>query len=213
MKKIILLLFLCLSIYFVTSCSYLNLQIKEKTIKNQNNNIRYPKITLKKQPKLQDKINRQIYEVALAGKKDLKKYKPETYDYLSQYSVTYRKGPLISILFQSSLTFPKLAHPINTLNSLTFNLLSGNHYQLKNIFSFFSNYEKKINKILTEKLKGKNLLQKFTGITKNQTYYLTHDGLVIYFQEYIYTPHVQGPLTILIPYSKIKNTIKKEFLP
>jgi len=54
------------------------------------------------------------------------------------------------------------------------------------------------------------MINEFRGITVNQDYYLTPKNLVIYFQQYEYTPGYVGIPEFEIPYRTIINYINEE---
>ena len=213
MKKnitLLLILILFLTLALVQACHYPTITIQEQTISNKNDDIQYPEIIGLNTKKQTYKINKSIYEKTLNLKKELKKYKnyKKEYNYITRYKVTYHKNGIVSILLKQHLSIPALAHPINKLDALTFHAKFGTVFKLKHLFKFGYNYRAKINKIVLETLEKKEikLLKKFKGIEKNQDFYLTPDAIILCFQEYAYTNHSQGPLTISIPYKNLKNS-------
>lgn len=54
---------------------------------------------------------------------------------------------------------------------------------------------------------GFDLLDEFKGIEDGQEFYLTSDGLVIYYQPYVYTPYAYGPLKLYFNYSDLDHLI------
>jgi len=55
-------------------------------------------------------------------------------------------------------------------------------------------------------------IREFQGLDAEQEFYLTDNGLVIYYQPYVYTTRSYGPLIVEIPYLRIYKIIRKEYL-
>lgn len=110
-------------------------------------------------------------------------------------------------------TFKKqAANGLTVQKSVTVDLETGRVYQLQDLFDENSNYKNVISNMIRQQIKERNLplIKEFKGITGNEDFYLTQNGLVIYFQEIEYTPHYVGIPEFVIPYSQIKDMLNKE---
>lgn len=172
--------------------------------------VTYPRIFGQINPAVQYRINRAIRQQA-------RKYMPEPTSYMdivyanSSYTQTLRKNNIFSLRFESGYFQNHAAHPISFLSSITFNARTGQIYSLADLFDPQSNYKQRLTRIIQQQIIAKQipLLVPFKGITGNEDFYLTNDGLVIYYQIYEYTPYVYGILQFTIPYSEIRDIISK----
>ncbi|MFA4967495.1 MAG: DUF3298 domain-containing protein [Candidatus Margulisiibacteriota bacterium] len=209
--KILIALIILLSCILVYK-SFLGNQEKiiNKNIKTVNLDVKYPQTANLKDKALQKQINDFLYAKAFEHIKAQKFTKDEekTISYFAIYEVAKFTSPLLSVKFDESFMFKHMAHPNNAVKSITLNLKTGKVYSLKDLFK--GDFEKRLNQLIKEEVAKREppLLTPFKGIDKDQEFYLTKDSLVIYFQEYLYTCHAEGPLFIYIPYSSIKDILR-----
>lgn len=86
------------------------------------------------------------------------------------------------------------AHGLTLMKSLTFNVQTGEQYQLKDLFKPGSNYVETLSKIVQTQIDQRDiqLLGEFSGISPDQDFYIADKALVIYFQLYEITPYYVG---------------------
>jgi hypothetical protein len=53
-------------------------------------------------------------------------------------------------------------------------------------------------------------IEVFKNIDKEQEFYLSNSGLVVYWQEARYFPRYLGPLEVTVKYSDIRGLLRKE---
>jgi hypothetical protein len=130
--------------------------------------------------------------------------------------VAFDRKDILSIKFEECLSIPFYAHPFNAVYTVTVNTSDGSPYKLKDLFEPGVSWEADLNGILKKDIdelaKESKIppLEVFNGIDKEQEFYLSKEGLVIYWQEARYFPRYLGPLTITVPYKKIEGNIMRE---
>jgi hypothetical protein len=124
------------------------------------------------------------------------------------YEIMLNKHCLLSIYF-TNFTYTKgAAHGLTLAKGLTIDVLTGHLYQLKDLFRPNSGYRMRISNTIKKQIKEKDvpLIADFKGIDpEHQDFYLTDEGLVVFFQLYEYTPYAYGIPTFLIPYSELRD--------
>jgi len=116
-------------------------------------------------------------------------------------------------IFSLSLTvysFTGGAHGMTIVKSLTFDVASGQQYELSDLFKPNSEYVSKLSSIIAGKIKDWEtlLLEPFTTIRTDQDFYLADHALVIYFQLYEISPYVAGFPYFPIPILDIQDIIQ-----
>lgn len=184
--------------------------IIEQSVQNQCTNVKYPQVQGLKNESVQNQINemikRQVF--SLIPEQGCDVYQ----EILGIYRITLNEKGILSIRFEV-YTFPiHAANGLTVVKSLTFNLATGEAYQLHDLFRINSDYKIVITKMIQQQIRERDLplIKEFRGITDYQDFYLTENSLVIYFQEIEYTPHYVGIPEFAIPYSKIINLIRKD---
>ncbi len=203
--------------FFKSQINYPYLQIKEKYIEKEKENIN-----------VINKINNEIYNYIVNFKDNIEKqseeYKQEyessykdsslpkfVYEAYSEYDVTYNKDNLISIPILT-YEFTGGAHGMSVLKSFNYNLKSGQELKLINIFKDNISYKSVINSYIKHEIeKNKDLYftgkDGFKGIDDNQEFYLENDKLIIYFQLYEIAPYYVGIPKFEIPFKEIEDII------
>lgn len=187
-----------------------NLTIIEKQIKTDQLDITFPQLQKMKDRKLESKINSLLVDKAMEikHKNDIdEKDLPKTTFYVS-YLPPYLKDNLLSIRFNTMYYVQGAAHPTNLIKSITINLADGTDVKLDKLFKPNTDYGKRLNERMKQAIKEKDITISvpFKGLEENQGYYLTDEGLVLYYNEY--TPHVVGPLAFTVPYRVIADLLQ-----
>lgn len=167
-------------------------------------------------------INKTLYDDAISFKNSvealaLKDYNSllkagievRPYQVITKYTLHYLKDYLSLVVTYYQYTGG--AHGIYNEVPYNYNLNTGERLQLKDIFKEGYDYKSIINKeILSEISKHPDNYFKdaFKGIKENQEFYLTKEGIVIYFQVYEIAPYAAGNPEFLIPYSKVSEGLR-----
>ncbi len=173
--------------------------------------IKYPVITKMQNKDIENRINSIIEnkfglhdEPAETGDETFK----ETLNV--NYEVKRRTENALSLRIFFSAYMEGAAHPSNFIEGLTINLKTGKELQLQDLFAQGVDYKSILDPILKEKVNKLDyeLFEEFKGIEDKQGFYLTDTALVIYYQEYVYTPHAVGPLEFEIDLNEIDCRIE-----
>lgn len=138
----------------------------------------------------------------LSGKQETISWLPLTADVT--YQIPYNNNKILSVLFQEFLWFGG-AHPSTEQFSFTYDLCSGRELTAKELLGvtekevkeriangFEQEYKKNPEKYFPEEIKRLKTLN-FT-----YDYYLTDQGVMVYFNPYAIGPYVSGILTLLL---------------
>lgn len=183
-------------------------------------NIQYPYFSMTDKA-VADKINAVILADVEASQKEaqdnLKAYegsqspnKSETY---FNYRIAYEQGNFLSVVLLDYQYYGG-AHGTTRQITHTFDLTTGGEYSMKDLMKGDSGYVGYINDYIKAKIVKDGLedsqLVKFESIADNQAYYLSDQGLVIYFQQYEYFPYAAGIMEYDFPFGDLGNYLKPE---
>lgn len=168
----------------------------------------YPRVTNLTDRRVEAKINRIIRETAAAAIPD---YQPGTaiIEAQSGYTTPLNMKGILSLRFQDYYYPEKAAHGVTKVGSVTVNLNSGEIYRFAALFRPGSNYRGRLNQLIQTQITEKRIpmLKPFAGVGPAESYYLTPDSLVIYYQPYEYTPGYVGVLEFTVPFAQIRENI------
>lgn len=109
------------------------------------------------------------------------------------------------------------AHGMPIKNYYYFNINTGESYTLKDLFIKDSDYINPINRIIKEMIAKEEgdensmfFPDSFETILEDHYFYLTKEGLVIYFYPYDIAPYAAGFPEFKIPFEKLNNIIDKQ---
>ncbi len=104
------------------------------------------------------------------------------------------------------------AHGNGVLKAINFDIKTCRLLKLSDLFKLSIDYKSQINRWIKDYFERVKTLKDFEGIGDDQEFFMTDEGLVIFFQKYEYTPYSQGCPMIFIPYGSLKG-FKGEYLP
>ena len=184
--------------------------ITENKIENECTDVSYPQVAGLKNEDVQNKINQLIRKqiIDLIPKEGCQKYNTIK----GIYQVELNKNGILSIKFDVYTIRKQAANGLNVQKSITVNLETGKIYQVYDLFRRNSGYRAVITRMIKEQIKERDLplIKEFKGIGDNESFYLTNNALVIYFQEIEFTPHYVGIPEFTIPFNQIKNLINED---
>jgi hypothetical protein len=163
-----------------------------------------------------NKAKRELYRAAVEGYLDAQKngFPFNEYNMTVEYAVTYNQNCAFSF-YRDAYTYTGGAHGSTVRLSDTFSLLSGRKLSLGD---FFTNKEYWKFAVLSAILKQADETQNASQIyfenyrelilrTYNpESFYLTPDGIAVYFQQYDIAPYSTGMPVFVLPYSEIGAT-------
>lgn len=183
-------------------------------------NIQYPEIQGLEDGEVQDKINSVFARLAadaknsgseaakiMAAEELLPDYfKAETY---FNYQVKYNRSGLLSIVF-SDYQYSGGAHGLTVQKAYTFDLKTGEQYLLKDIFTEGSGYVSLITGDVKRQMAEREMtetLVPFEAIREDQDFYLSNNGVVVYFQAYEYYPYAYGIPEFAVDFSSMNEIL------
>ncbi|MEG0773462.1 DUF3298 and DUF4163 domain-containing protein [Clostridium sp.] len=161
---------------------------------------------------IRDSIEKMAKEDAEMNKKS--GYDVRQYVVTSNYMETYKDNNILSltlIIYQ----YTGGAHGSTTQLTYNFDLNTGKVGVLKDFFDNNENYRDIILKQIRKEIETEpenyfpETIKNFNGIPYDQSFYLDHDNLVVYFSEYEIAPYAAGIPQFKIPYSVFQNGLKK----
>jgi hypothetical protein len=144
------------------------------------------------------------YEYSVANN-----YPIREFEAFVDFVVTYNQNCMISLYFDQ-YEYAGGAHGLTVRYSDTWNLTKSKRMELGDFFPHRSNYKdfliQTINKQIEDELTKENAMyfEDYEKLVKENfktnNFYLSKEGLVIYFQQYDIAPYAAGIPTFVIPY-------------
>lgn len=144
-------------------------------------------------------------------------YDVRQYNVTSEYNISYNKDNLLSVVL-TLYQYTGGAHGSTSKIAYNFDVNTGKYGVLQDFLGNNPDYratvlkeiktqmEKDIQKYFPDSIKNLN------GIPYNQNFYLTDDGVIVYFGEYAIAPYASGISEFKIPYKKfpkgLNNNVK-----
>lgn len=129
------------------------------------------------------------------------------------YTVTYNQHGLFSIVLEA-YSFTGGAHGMTTRTPYTVNLLTGETYQLGDLFKPGVDYIRILSDEIKKQMKERDLeqylLQPFEAIKPDQKFYIEDGNLVIFFDLYEYFPYAWGFQEFPIPMASLQRYLVPE---
>lgn len=186
-------------------------EVKYKPIKYVT--VYYPVVEgLKKD--IETKINNKLYELFVEPRKNITEK-----DQLSvEDTFTSNLQGQLLVINQNGYDYPfGAAHGMPIKNYYHFNINTGEFYTLKDLFIKDCDYVTKINSIIKEMIEKQEINNEsmlfpdsFETIAKDHNFYLTQDGLVIYFYPYEIAAYAAGFPEFIIPFEKLSNILDEQ---
>ena len=170
--------------------------------------IAYPRVVNLSGKSLADKINKIIRKTACNA---IPSYNPGTsiIEAQSGYTTPLNMKGILSLRFQDYYYPEMAAHGVTGVSSVTLDLFTGYVFEFCELFRRGSNYQARIDQLIQAQIIAGQIpmITPFKGVGPHESYYLTPDQLVIYYQPYVYTPGSYGVLEFKIPYVQIMDII------
>ena len=174
-------------------------------------NVAYPVVTNLADQRLEKKINDVIIHTLNTMLIEQGFYNENLVEMIGHYEIkTNERGILsLSLLVYS---FTGGAHGLTIVNSLTFDVITGKKFTLKDLFQQDSDYVRVLSDIISKKMTEWDvpLLEEFYAIRADQDFYLADHSIVIYFQVYELTPYVYGFPYFPIALKDIESIIRRD---
>jgi len=190
---------------------YQGLVVREEKYKpNKDYLVYYPQIEGMQSRVAQDRVNQRLKELSQVVPID-----PNAqldYSYTGDFSIALFKKNLLEFELDG-YHFPfGAAHGMPTRVFAPIDLVTGNVYQLKDLFKQGADYVKVISDIIANQIKNDPQYSyvfpnTYKGIKPDLPFYVKEDALYIYFQPYEIAPFAAGFPTFKIPFQEIINMI------
>ncbi|WP_256758582.1 PdaC/SigV domain-containing protein [Cohnella sp. WQ 127256] len=121
------------------------------------------------------------------------------------YTITYNEQGKLS-LYVNYYIYTGGAHGSTARVPYTFDLATGNQLTLKEAAGGNAKYVSIINNEIQSQIKarGIGLLNPFKTIEQDREFFLKHNGVVVYFTQYEYTPYSEGMPEFEVPFVAFK---------
>ncbi len=174
--------------------------------------IYYPVVYGLRNPSVEQRVNRAIYNLVLDLQQAQQKVQTGTnMEMTGHYEIKTNERGILSLILSNYAYSRPMAHGYTMAKSLTFNLADGSVYALGDLFKPGSDYVKVLSAQVAQQIKERELplLNGFQSIQADQDYYLADKSLVLYFQLYEITPYYVGfPMFPISVYS-VQSIIKE----
>ncbi|MBM7096144.1 WG repeat-containing protein [Bacillus sp. H-16] len=185
---------------------------EEKYKPNKDYLVYYPQLEGMADTSAQERVNR-----ILSQESQVKPVPPGSqldYSYTGDFSVKFFEKDLL-VLELAGYNYPfGAAHGMPTQTMVNVNVVTGEIYELSDLFLPGSDYVAVISDIIgtmiVAETDGYYFPDAYEGIRPDQPFYVTEDGLWIYFTPYEIAPYAAGFPTFNIPFPEIMELINTE---
>lgn len=129
------------------------------------------------------------------------------------HTFTLNQAPLLGVTL-TEMMYTGGAHPMTYLRAFTFDTRTGEALSFGDLFRKDADYRTRLNEIMAAQITERKIpifsFRPFGGVKDDQEFYLTPEGLVVYYQLYEYTPYVAGFLKFPVPYATVADLLKPE---
>lgn len=187
--------------------------LEEKFRPDRNYIVYYPQTAGLDNQQVQQGINQELKK--LSNVKPIADQLPLDYSYSGDFSVEFFRKQLLVLELDGYQYYFGAAHGMPTKLYPNIDLISGQFYQLKDLFKPGSDYVKVISDIIAKQIKTDPQYSyvfpgEYKGIAPDQPFYVNGDDLFIYFAPYEIAPYAAGFPTFRIPFTEIMPIINEE---
>lgn len=174
----------------------------------------YPKVSGLNDPAVEAKINASI--AAAADMTQEVRMLMEDVDYNPEFTAsgeaTYNRNGILSVNVFQSFMAEGIPHESYNQVSRTFLLETGDELALADLFAPDSDWAARVDTAVRNHVGQKNIhmLRAYEGIQApgdKSGFYLTDDGIVVYYQIYDYTSYMDGVLQVTVPWSAVADIL------
>ncbi|MFX4262514.1 PdaC/SigV domain-containing protein [Pelotomaculum propionicicum] len=193
--------------------------------------LQYPQVEGLTDKTVQDSINSILKESAMEARNEGLKNadekekanasgygSPNKYETYFDYSLKYNQNGLLSVVFRN-YQYTGGAHGLTVQSSRTLDLKTGGEYKLKDLMKVDADYvaliSDTVRNMIVERVEEGILpdysIAPFNTIRDDHGFYLSNNGVVVYFQQYEHWPYAAGIQEFPVEYSALKDMLKPEF--
>ncbi|MCE5285717.1 MAG: DUF3298 and DUF4163 domain-containing protein [Pelosinus sp.] len=130
-------------------------------------------------------------------------------NFVADYSEKYNRNGILSITIQQYSNFNQ-GHSEKSVNAYTVDVNTGKVYNLFQIFRPFANFNSRLDDIIQKESALYHAKYSFKHVKDTQPFYLTEEGLVIYFQPGEIGAKGTDVIRFVIPYEMIRDLLNVE---
>ncbi|WP_281888410.1 WG repeat-containing protein [Paenibacillus sp. YYML68] len=186
--------------------------LEQKYMPNKDYLVYYPQVSGMKDQTIQERVNARLKKLAAvkpvgSGQLD--------YSYTGDFEVTFFRDRLV-VLELVGYEFPfGAAHGMPSRIYAHIDLVSGQFYELSDLFKPGSDYVKVLSEIVGKQIKNDPQYDyvfpdSYKGISADQPFYVTEHALHLYFNPYEIAPYAAGFPTFTIPFAELKSIIAEQ---
>lgn len=152
---------------------------------------------------------RRFEQAALETRTDphLPEHMKDALTFRADYEI-YRNDSQFLSLGQTAYQYTGGAHGMSFLTAFTIQLPAGRLCKLADLFVAGTNYRDRLTAIVRREGASRGLpLWDFRGVTEASGFYLTDDGLVLFFQPYEIAPYSEGIVKISVRYRELADIL------
>ncbi|PQP83954.1 hypothetical protein C0Q44_04820 [Paenibacillus sp. PCH8] len=170
------------------------------TVKNAEVDVQYPQVSGLASKEAETAINKVLKDEVDAYVAGFKKQTAEfggatanrPYGFESSYVVTYNEKGVLGLITQRYEDYAG-AHGMTYRTGHTFALDTGKELKLDDVLQNNKSMRETLGKKVGEQLKARGgYLEGYKGLNKDQDFYVTPTGVVVFFQLYEYTAYAEG---------------------
>ncbi len=174
----------------------LPVMIRTKVIHQNGMTIYYPQIFGMQQVDVEQSMNETIFNLVewLIEEQHKQQNSDQFAEMIGTYEIKTNERNILSLSLSNYAIVNHAAHGLTFMKSLTMNIKTGQTYTLADLFQENSNYVDVLSSMITEQIEERDIpvLDEFTGIRRDQDFYIADKALVIYFQQYELSPYYIG---------------------
>lgn len=177
--------------------------------------IYYPQIYHLTNPMVEWKMNSQIINQVnnLINRQMETQEAKEFGEMIGTFEVKANERNILSLTLSNYAIVPFAANGLTLMDSLTFNIQTGEDYSLDQLFKQNSSYAKVLSEKVNEQIKQRQITllehDRPVEVTSQTDFYVTDQSLVLYFQMYDISPHYVGIPLFPIPIYELEEVIKE----
>ena len=158
--------------------------------------IYYPQVTGMADRRVQQTINQKILQLteSLFQQQFQQQGENAFGQMIGTYEIKTNQRYILSLTLSNYAIATHAANGLALMKSLTFDIRTGESYQLADLFQPGSEYVTKLSDIVQKQIIIRDIptVETFNGISPNQDFYIADKCLVLYFQVNVFTPHYVG---------------------
>jgi hypothetical protein len=174
----------------------LPVEIRTMIWKQQNMTIYFPQMHGFYNLRVQAQVNETIEQVVrgLVKKQQEQQGTTDFLEMIGLYEIKTNERNVLSISFNNYAYVEHFAHGLTFMQSVNFNLDTGENVPLNQLFRSDSDYLAVLSQLVEGQIKERDiqLINPFPGVSEDQDFYIADKSLVLYYQLYDITPYYIG---------------------